>query len=64
MKFGITKDFDNSSGQVGKTAKRLELLKTDKDEYSLMEHNGNIVEGLTTFTKEELKTLWKMMSIK
>jgi hypothetical protein len=62
MRFGITKDFDSSKGDVGKTGKSLELLKTDKDEYSLLEHHGDNVEGLVTLTKEELHTLWRMMS--
>ena len=64
MKFGITKDFDSAKGDIGKTGKTLELLKTDKDEYSLLEHDKDTVEGLVTLTKEELKTLWKMMSVK
>ena len=64
MKFGITKDFDSAKGDIGKTGKTLELLKTDKDEYSLLEHDRDTVEGLVTLTKEELKTLWKMMSVK
>ncbi len=64
MKFGITKDFDSAKGDIGKTGKSLELLKTDKDEYSLVEHDGSIVEAITTLTKEELHTLWRMMSVR
>ena len=64
MKFGITKDFDSAKGDIGKTGKTLELLKTDKDEYSLLEHDRDTVEGLVTLTKEELHTLWRMMSVK
>jgi hypothetical protein len=63
-KFGIDKDFDSAKGDIGKTGRTLELLKTDKDEYSLMEHHGDNVEGLTTFTYEELKTLWRMITVK
>ena len=64
MRFGITKDFDSAKGDIGKTGKTLELLKSDKDEYLLLEHDRGTVEGLVTLTKEELKTLWKMMSVK
>ena len=64
MKFGITKDFDSAKGEIGESGKTLELLKTDKNEYSLLEHDRDTVEGLVTLTKEELHTLWRMMSVR
>lgn len=63
MKFGITKDFDSSSGRIGKTDKSLELVRFE-DEYTLLEHYGDNVGEIYTFTKEELRTLWIMMSAK
>lgn len=63
MKFGINKDFDSSSGFVGKTGKRLELIRFE-DEYTLLEHIGDTVSEITTFNREELRTLWTMMSVK
>jgi len=63
MKFGINKDFDSSSGRIGKTDKRLELVRFE-DEYTLLEHIGDGVGEIYTFTKEELRTLWVMMSAK
>ena len=63
MKFGIGKDFDSSSGRIGKTDKRLELVRFE-DEYTLLEHYGDNVGEICTFTKEELRTLWIMMSAK
>jgi hypothetical protein len=62
MRFGITKDFDSSSGRIGKTDKRLELIRFE-DEYTLLEHIGDNVGEIYTFTKEELRTLWMMMSV-
>lgn len=61
MRFGITKDFDSSSGRIGKTDKRLELIRFE-DEYTLLEHIGDNVGEIYTFTKEELRTLWMMLS--
>lgn len=62
MKFGIGKDFDSSMARIGKTDKRFELVRFE-DEYTLLEHYGDNVGEIYTFTKEELRTLWAMMSV-
>lgn len=61
MKFGINKDFDSSMARIGKTNKFFEIVRFE-DEFTLLEHIGDNVGEIYTFTKEELRTLWIMMS--
>ncbi len=62
MKFGINKDFDSSMARIGKSDKHFEIVRFE-DEYTLLEHHGDSVGEIYTFTKEELRTLWAMMSV-
>ncbi len=58
MKFAIDKDFESIRVGVPKSPKSFELLKIDKNEYVLLEHIGDSVGDIYSFTKEELKSLW------
>ncbi len=42
----------------------LEIYKIDKEDYTLFYHEGDKVYECWTFTKEELKKLWIMLSEK
>ena len=63
MKFLLNdKDFDSFKADIPQTGKTLEILKLDKDEYCLLEHIGDNVGEIATFTKKELRVLWQMLS--
>jgi hypothetical protein len=65
MKFVLSdEDFESSSCYVVKSEKRLELRKFGKDEFILFEHIGDNVNEVVSFTKEEWKTLWLMLTIR
>jgi hypothetical protein len=65
MKFALAdKDFDSVKADVPKSEKCFEILRTEKDEYTLFLHYGDNVEGIYEFNLDELKTLWKMMTTK
>lgn len=65
MKFSLSeKDFDSCRAEVPKSKKQFEILKTDKDEYTLLEHIGDNVNGIYEFTYEEIKTVWLMLTTK
>lgn len=64
MKFALTKDFESSNGKVQKSDKSLELIKLTKDEYLLLEHIGDLVSEIATLSKEELRTLWIILTTK
>jgi hypothetical protein len=64
-KFALAdKDFDTVKGGIPKTGKTFELLKLSKDEYILFEHIGNHAGEVASFTYNELKVLWMMLTIK
>jgi len=56
------KDFESVKAKVPLTQVTLELRKIDKTYYSIFYHADDIVTECGTFTKQELKTVWKMMS--
>ena len=57
------KDFESTKVGVPKSEKSFEIHKADKDEYILLEHHGDNVGEIYSFTKSELKMLWKMLTI-
>jgi hypothetical protein len=63
-RFAISKDFESLIFGMPKSEKTFELVKIDKDEYALLEHKGNNVNEIYTFTKEELRTLWLALTTK
>ena len=65
MRFALSdKDFNCVKADVPKSKKQFEILRTDKDEYTLFERIGDNVFGISEFNLEELKTLWRMMTTK
>jgi len=63
MKFLLNdKDFDSFKATIPQTDKTFEILKLDKDEYCLLEHIGDNVGEISTFTKKELYVLWNMLT--
>lgn len=61
-KFALNKDFESIRTNIPKSAKSFEINKFGKDEYALLEHVGDSVGEIYTFTKEELKALWIMLT--
>lgn len=61
-KFALDKNFESINGSVPKTAKRFELVNFDKETWTLYLHDNDSVEEIATLTKEELRTLWIMLT--
>jgi hypothetical protein len=61
-KFALNKDFESIRVNIPKAAKSFEINKIGKDEYALLEHAGDSVGEIYTFTKEELRSIWIMLS--
>ena len=63
MKFALSdKDFESCRAQVAKSEQYLEILKLTNDEYMIFDHRGDSVTERGDFTKEELKTIWRMLT--
>lgn len=63
MRFALNnKDIDSIKGGVLKSNKTLEIIKFSDDEYILLEHVGDSVGEIASFTYQEMKTLWMMLS--
>ena len=58
----IEKDFESTQVDVKKTGCTLEIRKIDKLYYSIFQHYKDNVYEAGTFTKEELKAIWQMLS--
>jgi hypothetical protein len=58
------KDFERFSAKVPRSDTKLELLCTAKDEYTVFLHDGGNVYEMGVYNKQELKTLWLMLSCK
>jgi len=56
------RDFDSVKAEIPKSKKVFEIIKLDKDEYCLLEHIGDSVGEIATFTKTELLVLWQMLT--
>lgn len=62
MKFALNNNnFDSVMGKVASTAKSLELTRYE-EEFTLYSHEGDIITEVACFTKEDLHTLWVMLS--
>ena len=62
MKFEITDDFGSAKTTIGKTGNSLEVKRLDADEFVVLLHTGDCPYELGIYTKEELSTLWKILS--
>jgi hypothetical protein len=58
----VEKNFDHTISDVPKTGCTLEIRKIDKLYYSIFQHYKDSVYEAGTFTKEELKAIWQMLS--
>jgi len=56
------RDFDSCKVDIPKSKKQFEIIKTGKNEFTLLEHMGDSVNGIYEFTYDELKTLWLMLT--
>jgi hypothetical protein len=62
-KFALNnKDIDSIKGAIPKSKKWFEIVKFSDDEYILLEHLGDNVGEIATFTYNEMKTIWMMLS--
>ncbi len=62
-KFALNnKDIDSIKGGIAKSNKSFEIIKFSDDEYILLEHIGDSVGEIASFTFQEMKTLWMMLS--
>jgi hypothetical protein len=61
-KFALDKNFESIRAGVPGSPRSFELLKASKDEYILLEHVGNQVAEICSFTKSELKSIWIMLT--
>jgi len=59
------KDFESIKSNIPGTQYWIEITKISEVDYSVFIHraNGSVYEN-GTYTKEELKTIWKMLSVK
>ena len=64
MRFVLNKKIDSirSTVPTGKGRQAFEITETDRDQYTLYEHIGDAVWEIHTFTKEELRTIWIMLT--
>ena len=60
----VEKSFDHTVSDVPKTEVSLEIRKIDKEYYSIFQHTRDSVFECGTFTKEEWRVIWKMLSVK
>jgi hypothetical protein len=56
------KDIDSIKGGIINSKKTFELIKFNDDEYILLEHVGDSVAEIATFTYNEMKTIWLMLT--
>jgi len=56
------KDFESVKSQIGNTGRRLEIRKINNGCYSIFEYVGDSVFERDSFTKEEMRTIWQMLT--
>jgi hypothetical protein len=63
-KFAIDKDFQSVKAEVPKSKPKtiLEIRNVGFGSYQVLNHEGDNVYENGCYTKEELKTLWQMLS--
>ena len=65
MKFILdNKDFDSVKADAPKPDTSFEIRKIGKDDYALFYNTRDNIFECWTFTKSELKVIWKMLSEK
>ena len=57
------RDFESVKARIGSSTNTLEIRKINGGYYAIFEHVGNSVFERDTFTKEEMRTLWQMLTI-
>ena len=57
------RDFESIKARIGSSTNTLEIRKINGGYYAIFEHVGNSVFERDTFTKEEMRTLWQMLTI-
>jgi hypothetical protein len=57
------RDFSSMKADVPKLGSTLEIRKLN-NEYYIFSHHGDQIEDYGSFTKEELKAIWQMLTIK
>lgn len=62
VKFALNKNLESIFSAPLKGGKVFELQKFGKDEYILFEHLGVNSGEIYTFTKEELRAIWMMLT--
>jgi hypothetical protein len=62
-KFALTKDFDSAKAPVKGTDSMIELVKLDSENYAFFGHNGDNVAEIGCYNKEELRTIWQLLTI-
>lgn len=63
-KFALCKNFESAKANAPGSKTTFELLKTHEDEYTLLEHVGDHVGEIYSFTKSELRAIWEMLASK
>ena len=56
------KDFESVKSHIGASTSTLEIRKINGGYYAIFEHVGDSVFERDTFTKEEMRTLWQMLT--
>lgn len=64
MKFALDRNFDSLKVKIPDSDKYFELRSFRKDEFILWEKTEEGTNEIYTFTKEELKVLWLMLTTK
>jgi hypothetical protein len=62
--FALNKRTASIESPVTKSKKTIEIMSQGGDEYVLLRHDGDNVYELADLTKEELRTIWRMLTVK
>jgi hypothetical protein len=58
------KQFDSQKANVPKQSYTLELKRLDPYNFAILEHDGDHVNEIGCYTRDELFVIWKMLSEK